>query len=123
MNGMELFLNLAMTVMLGGAGIYAIYTAIRLQRDYELFENRILYPANCPRRDCKDVVGFIDFITPRLWVMGALCLILAVFMVLSKLAGLISLPEWADLYLLPLLGVGVFVWYISVNSRCAKKYW
>ena len=109
--------------MMGWAGIYAVYTAIRLNRDYYLFPNRFLYPANCPPDACKDVIGFISFILPRLWILGILCLVLAVVLVLVNLVGVLRLPEWFSTYVLPFLGFIVFAWYITVNARTAKKFW
>ncbi len=123
MGNFEQVLNIMLVGMLGWAGIYAVYTAIRLNREYYLFPNRFLYPANCPPDACKDVVGFISFILPRLWILGILCLVLAVGMALVNLAKLIPLPDWCRLYVLPFAGFFVFAWYISVNARSAKKFW
>ena len=77
MGGFEQMLNVMLVVMLGWAGVYAVYTAIRLNREYMLFPNRFLYPANCPPEACTDVTGFIAFQLPRLWILGILCLLLA----------------------------------------------
>lgn len=123
MGNFEQVLNIMLVGMLGWAGIYAIYTAIRLNREYYLFPNRFLYPANCPPEACNDVSGFIAFALPRLWVLGILCLVLAVGMALVNLVRLFTLPDWITTYVLPLSGFLVFAWYISVNARSAKKFW
>lgn len=116
-------LNLMLVVMVGWAGIYAIYTAIRLNREFYLFPNRFLYPANCPPDACQDVGGFISFMLPRLWLLGVLCLVVAVLMVVVNVIGVQGLPYWFSTYVLPFLGLAVFAWYISVNARAAKKFW
>ena len=123
MGGFEQMLNVMLVVMLGWAGVYAVYTAIRLNREYMLFPNRFLYPANCPPEACTDVTGFIAFQLPRLWILGILCLLLAAMLGLSSLVKLLPLPDWCRTYVLPFSGFGVFAWYISVNARAAKKFW
>ena len=123
MGSFEMILNLMMIGMVGWAGIYAVYTAIRLNREYCLFPNRFLYPANCPPDACQDVRGFISFMLPRLWILGLLCLAIAVLMGLSNLAHVLVLPDWLSTYVLPFAGFAVFAWYISVTARTAKRFW
>ncbi len=123
MGNFEQVLNVMLVTMLGWAGVYAVYTAIKLNREYYLFPNRFLYPANCPPDACTDVTGFISFMLPRLWILGILCLGLAILMVLVDLVKLFDLPEWIKTYVLPVSGFLVFVWYISVNARSAKRFW
>lgn len=106
------------------SGFYALFTAFRLWRKYTLFDNKILYPANCSPGDCKDVGGFIAFMLPRLWILGLVCLALAAVMLLAnKMTVLSFLPNWFVRFGIPALGIAVFVWYISVNARSAKRFW
>ncbi len=123
MGNFVLILNLMLVGMLGWAGIYAVYTAIKLNREYYLFPNRFLYPANCSPDACTDVTGFISFILPRLWILGILCLALAALMTVVDLMQIFVLPYWISTYLLPFSGFAVFAWYISVNARSAKRFW
>ena len=95
MQDFDHLLTVMLLAMLIWAGSYAIYTAIRLQREYTLFDNKFLYPANCKPGDCTDVVGFISYILPRLWILGLLCLAVAVIMALVNFTGALSfLPTW-----------------------------
>ena len=124
MHDFDHLLTVMLLAMLIWAGSYAIYTAIRLQREYTLFDNKFLYPANCKPGDCTDVVGFISYILPRLWILGLLCLAVAVIMALVNFTGALSfLPTWFVSYVLPFLGFCIFAWYIVVNARAAKKFW
>lgn len=102
-------------------GVYALYAVIRLHREYMLFPNSILYPGDCPPAECKDVLGFIDYMTPLLITLGAVMLVLgAAFglnMFVFKLESLwISIAELV-------LPVGLFVWYIIAQRKAAKRFW
>ena len=112
-----------MIAMLAWAGGYAVYTALRLKREFTLFDNKFLYPANCRPQDCRDVAGFILYMTPRLWIFGLACLGLALVMVLVGMMGLIPVPAWVPYFGLPGLGLLLFIWYLASNAKTAKKYW
>jgi len=121
--GLGLILDMMLAAMLAYIGGYSLISAIRLNREFRLFDSRILYPANCKPKDCKDPGAFILFILPRLWVLGGLCLALFVATVLANFVKVSFLQNWFGTYVLPFMGVAVLVWYITVNARCAKKFW
>lgn len=123
MQGFSDLLDYLLTAMLAGLGVYALYTAIRLYHQFTLFDNRILYPANCKPKDCRDPGAFILYIVPRLWILGGLCLILCVLTVLAVFVKVSFLQNWFGIYVLPFLGFVVLAWYVWVNARCAKKFW
>lgn len=117
-------LTIVLLAMLIWAGFYALYTAFRLRREYALFDNKILYPANCSPGDCRDVGSFIAFMLPRLWILGLVCPALASVMLLANKTTVLSfLPDWFVRFGFPILGFAVFVWYITVNARSAKRFW
>ena len=123
MSGFGDLLDMLLAAMLAFVGGYAVYTAIRLNLEFRLFENRMLYPANCKPKDCKDPGAVILFIVPRLWILGGLCLALFAVSVLANFVKLSFLQNRFATYVLPFAGVAVLGWYISVNARCAKKFW
>lgn len=118
---MDSILEMILMAMLLLSGGYALYTVIRLVRTQYLFPNRFLYPSNCKPEDCTDVPGFIAFIVPRLTIFGVACLLLGIFLALVWAVKLITLPKWLD-YGIPLLGVGIFVWYIVIQNKVYKLF-
>ena len=120
---MDNMLQILLLVMLGGSGVYALYSVIRLQKEQLLFPNKFLYPSNCKPDDCTDVSGFIEFITPRILVFGIVCILLTIGMAISWFAGLFTLPMWLDNIVLPALGIGVFIWYMVVQNKVYKLFW
>ena len=118
MSGM---LSLILLVMLYGSGIYALYTYFRLHRTCELFPNKFLYPGTCTADKCVDVDGFIDFIEPRLLILGIamfLCGVAYFFYAIVLKANDIAVDIAAIV-----LPVAVFVWYMLVQRKAAKEFW
>lgn len=120
---MENMLEMLLMLMLGGTGVYALYSVIRLRHEMYLFPNRFLYPSNCRPEDCTDVDGFIDFITPRLFLFGGACLAVTVVMVLSWVFHLFTMPAWLDTYGIAAIGLLCFVYYIVVQNKVYKRFW
>lgn len=118
---MDDMLQIILLVLLGGSGIYALYSVIRLQKEQYLFPNKFLYPANCKPDDCNDVPGFIAFITPRMLIFGIGCLVLAILLSLTWIAKLFTLPVWLD-YTVPFLGVAFFGWFIFIQNKVYKLF-
>lgn len=119
MNDMMFFFDVIVTVMLVGGGIYSIYSCIKLKKEQYLFENKILYPSNCPPDSCIDPEGFIQFIIPRMTFFGVMCIIFGV----ATLAG--SLLDMGDLAtIVQMVAVAaVFIYIMVVNNRSSKIYW
>lgn len=111
-----------LVISLGGAGIYCLYTAIKLKKEGCLFPNKLLYPGNCAPEDCVDEVGFISYILPRITLFGIGCLLFAVLVGLN-INITFGLPNGLDRILLMVLGLLMFVWYIFVLNKAAKRYW
>ena len=128
---MEQALEVIILVILVGFGGYAVYTGIQLKRRGYLFDNRILYPGNCKKEDCTDEYGFVDFMTPRMFICGGLSLVLGIFSGLVFFADklpegmkkVFALPAWFTTYVLPFLGLGIFVWYIIIQTKASKRFW
>ena len=116
-------LDLLMVAMMVWVGGLALYTAIRLQRDYVLFDSKILYSTDCNPRDCRDDAGFIAFMVPRLWIFGLVMILLGVLIVLSTVTHLIAIPDWLRYYAVPALALGDFAWYIFVLRQAAARFW
>ena len=118
---MDDILQIILLVLLGGSGIYALYSVIRLQKEQYLFPNKFLYPANCKPEDCNDVPGFIAFITPRMLIFGIACTVLAILLALVWLVKLFTLPVWLD-YSVPFLGIAFFAYLMVVQNKVFKLF-
>ena len=121
---MSNYLVLIMALMLAWICVKAIAAAVRLNRTYELFPNKILYPANCRPEDCQDPAGFIRFMVPRLWIFGLAGIALSVFLILNEFTGLLaSFPTWFSQGASLFLFLPLFVWYIAFINKAAKRFW
>ena len=90
-----------MIVLLPAVALYLFYTVFRLRRDRVLFDNKLLYPGGCTKDDCLDPDGFIDYILPRLIIIGTLvCNILEIVFPIAAIA-----------------------WYSFVSRHAAREYW
>jgi len=119
--GMGGMLSMFLIVMLFGSAIYALYTYVRLHRTCMLFPNKFLYPGNCPADKCIDVDGFIDFIEPRLLLLGIATLLCGIAYVVYALV-LKDSSIWADIATV-VIPAGIFVWYMVVQRKAAKEFW
>ena len=120
-NDMGGMLSMILLLMLFGSGIYALYTYFRLHRTCMLFPNKFLYPGTCTADTCVDEDGFIDFIEPRLLILGIamfLCGVAYFFYAIVLKANDIAVDIAAIV-----LPVAVFVWYMLVQRKAAKEFW
>jgi hypothetical protein len=117
-------LVLLLAGMLVWVSVNVLLAVIRLNRGYELFPNRFIYPANCKPELCLDPLGFIRFMSPRLGVFGVLGLLISAFMVVNEMTGLLAaLPAWFSNGAALFLFVPLFVWYIIFINKAAKRFW
>lgn len=114
-------LSLILLIMLYGSGIYALYTYFRLHRTCDLFPNKFLYPGGCKAETCVDVDGFIDYIEPRLLLLGVAMIVCGIaYFYYSMILKTTFL--WADLISI-FVPAGVFVWYMFVQRKASKEFW
>lgn len=120
---MENLMSYLLIAIMLGVGVYGLYTVIRLWHLKYLFPNKFIYPANCKPEDCTDAPGFIRFIAPRLAVLSVLFLVGGILLLLIGPLKLLSVPAWVELFLIPGVGMALFVWYIWVQSRVFRRFW
>lgn len=123
MGSFDSFWDLIMLAILLWAGCYALYTAIRLKREYYLFDNKILYPGKCDPANCLDVDAFIAYIFPRILGFGIALLLFSGLYALSKYTNFFASTIWFDYIVMPATGVAIFVWYLLVQRKASKKFW
>lgn len=121
LDGMVDMLDTLLVVMMIAVGIYAIYSAIRLYREQMLFPNKFLYPGDCKPEDCLDPGCFIDYIFPRLLILGAALLIMGILLGLNSYLFKID-ALWIDISMM-VVPVSIFVWYMLCQRKAAKSFW
>lgn len=119
MNDSMFFLDVLITILLVGAGGYALYACGRLKKGNELIENKILYPSNCPPEACLDPEGFISYILPRMSLFGIACVVFGIAVLLMSLlqVGL------AATIVQTVVVLSVFIYISVVQNRSAKLFW
>ena len=116
-------LDLMMAVILLAAGVYCIYTAIRVRRECGFFESKVLLPGNCKAEDCTDPEGFFDFIFPRMLIFGIGMIFCAalefatIYLVRSEVLG--AWAMWAQL----VVPFGFFGWFLYIQRKAGLLYW
>lgn len=117
-------LVLAMAAMLSWVSVSVLLAVIRLNRSYELGPNKFIYPANCKPELCLDQLGFIRFMTPRLWAFGLLGLAVVAVMLVNEFTDLMAgAPDWFSNGVALFLAMPLFVWYIVFISKAARRFW
>ena len=114
-------LDWVMIVLLPAVALYLFYTVFRLRRDRVLFDNKLLYPGGCTKDDCLDPDGFIDYILPRLIIIGAAFLLCGAFTAL-----VVFIPAMDTLVcniLEIVFPIAAIAWYSFVSRHAAREYW
>ena len=107
-------LDVLVTILLVGAGGYALAACIRLKREQVLFENKILYPSQCTPENC-----YIAYIVPRMSLFGAVCVVFGIAVLVMSLlkVGIIATTVQTVIVL------AVFVYISVVHNRASKIFW
>ncbi len=114
--------RIVLIVMLLACGAYALYSAVRLHKTCELFDNKFLYPGNCKPADCLDPLGFIEFIVPRCAIFAVILVVLGV---LDALVAYVLVPSWMTYFEIAMIVLPVldFIWLIAVQRKAARDFW
>ena len=81
----------------------------------------LLYPGGCTKDDCLDPDGFIDYILPRLIIIGAAFLLCGAFTAL-----VVFVPAMDTLVcniLEIVFPIAAIAWYSFVSRHAAREYW
>lgn len=120
----NMMMSLLMAALLLWMGVSILLAIRRLNRSYDLSANRFIYPANCRPEDCRDVAGFVRFMTPRFLTFAVLCLLLGALLLLLGLTKIgEALPSWVSTWAPLFLFLPLFVWYVVFINKAAKRFW
>ncbi len=112
-------LDLLLMICFLFAGLYSLYTALRLRRTTELFDNMLLYPGNCKREDCCDPEGFMAYMRPRLTIFGSLCVLISLYYVVKRYMDLPKAVAIAHI----VFSLGSLCWGFWIYNRAARRFW
>jgi len=129
MNAFTLFgyefsvLDLFVFALAVGYGFYALYTAIRLVKKPEFFDNKLLMPANdVTAKDCTDPEGYFKFLTPRMFVFSIGLIVFGLFDALFPIV--VTHNNWP--YVVALLGLvpvmSLLIWYGVEMHRASVEF-
>ena len=117
-------LVLILAAMMVWVSVNILIVTIRINRTYELTPNRFIYPASCKPELCKDIAGFVSFMTPRLVAFGILGLLIAAFFLVNEMTSLFAfLPDWFSKGASFFLFLPLFIWYMIFINKAAKRFW
>ena len=121
MNNSSMFLMLDLIALACGA--YCFYTWFRLATGKKLFKNGLLIPKELSPEDCLDEEGYIQYISPRLFVLAIVTTLYGLMQVLQS-ASVIDLPFLHGATSLIPLGVvmAVLVWFAICNRRANQDF-
>lgn len=129
MDGFSAVLDILILATVFGSGAYALYTYLRLNREWRIFNNAFLRPANCPAAECNDPDGFLEYVHPRLLLVGIACLVSGILYVPVAIPGLAESLQigsvLGNILMIgsPLLGFAALVIYMVAQGKAAKRFW
>lgn len=129
MDSFSSILDVLILATVFGSGGYALYTYVRLHREWRIFNSVFLMPSQCPPDECLDTDAYLEYMRPRLLVLSIFCLISGVLFIpvaLPNLAQIMHIGTAGYNILLigaPLLGFVSLVWYMFCQGRAAKRFW
>jgi len=126
MTGFDLYSNL-ITLF---CGIYCLYTGIKLKKLGRLFPNQLLLPKDTKPEDCLDPEGFIEYIFPRLLVVGVTCTLVGIVCLAVSRLSLAAqyFPQIPDLeFYVTMTGIVLSIaslgWFMACWVKAKKLYW
>lgn len=122
LGSMSNLLSFMLLVMLFGMFGYCVYSALKLKKTYLLFPNKILYAGNCRPEDCLDPYAYVEFIWPKVLLLGLGMLLCGVFCLLCLLVPAMKSSFLCDI-LLMVIPVTMLVLYLVAQNRGAKRFW
>ena len=126
MTGFELYFH----IITLACGVYVLYTDIKLRKEGKLFANQLLIPKDAKPEHCVDEEGYVEYVTPRLLVLGILLVLAGGLCLLNGQlhVGAMLFPQVAEIDFYVEMGGIVLslvsvVWYMFCWVRSRKLFW
>ena len=100
-------------------GALCIFNAFRLRSAKKLFDSMVLYPGGLKKEDCQDPEGFMDYMKPRMGILGGMLLLVAGIYALKLYVGLPKALSIAHI----VFTVAALAWGFSLYHSAAKRFW
>lgn len=100
-------------------GLYCLYTAYRLHSTKELFDNGLLYPGKCDKESCQNPEGFMEYMKPRLVILGSVLVLTAVYFILT---GYVAFPLAVRIAVGVMVG-GALLWAVVFYRIAFQRFW
>lgn len=129
MEGFDKLLDVLILAIVFGCGGYAFRTYFRLRKEWYIFNSVFLRPSECPVEECLDPDAYLEYLSPKLLVLGAVCMVSGILyfpIALPNFAVLLHLSSTTVSVLTiaaPVLGFAALVYYIFCQSKAAKHFW
>lgn len=121
MTSMANTLDMLLSAMLLIAPFYCFFTFFRVRKECMLIPNKILYPGNCPPDACLNDGAFMDYMLPRVLILGILLLICGIAYTLLVLVMKINTTLIGIASMV--VPVAILAWYVVCQRKAAKLYW
>ncbi len=104
-------------IMVLGAGFYAMYSAWVLQREGKIIRT-FLALGDTDLDSCKDLQGYANYISPKLWTLGIVMIVYAGISLLNTYVVAINSLFWV---MMAVFLVALF-WYGREVKKAITKY-
>ena len=101
-------------------GVYMLYTWFKLHTTGKLFPNGILIPNGRSPKDCDDAEGYIQYMKPKILILGILVTVYGAVCLANETLKFIS---WQICVALTGVILLVIIWYGVCNYKANKLYW
>ena len=129
MDSFSTILDVLILATIFGSGGYALYTYIRLRREWRIFNSVFLTPSECPPDECQDTDAYLEYVQPRLLILSIACFAAGLLFLpvalpnLSEIMNLGTVGYNILLFGAPLTGFVALVWYMFCQGKAAKRFW
>lgn len=113
---MDGYFNLLDWIVMG-FGAYALYAAWILRREGKIIKTFLVFKDTEVNR-CKDLQGYANFMSPKLWTLGVVMIVYAAVSLLNTHVVEIMSLFWVMMAAL----IVVLVWYAMEAKKALKRY-
>ncbi|MBR5510175.1 MAG: hypothetical protein IKV59_09000 [Lachnospiraceae bacterium] len=113
---MDGYFNLLDWIVMG-FGVYALYAAWILKREGKITKTFLVFKDTNMNR-CKDLQGYANFMSPKLWTLGVVMIVYSAVSLLNTHVVEIMSLFWVMMAAL----LAVLAWYAMEAKKALKRY-
>lgn len=100
-------------------GVYILYCCVAMKQTGKI-KGGMMLPKGLEPRHCKDPVGYIAFICPKLAIVGVISVICGILGLLMDYFRLVSGTVYCIAMVIFLIAL---IWYTVTSKKAVNKYW